>query len=383
MKSIDARIDNAITQTVCRFPYFAPGILSYIIEESREIKTASTNGVRARFNPDWFATKSQEERVFVVLHEWFHTMFRHHLRFKPEYQPARWQRAMDFEVNGALHEVEGLTMPADALYDPQYARLTAEQIYAQLPEEEEEEEQNADPQSGHGEVEPFEGAPDNDGTSDAKAEEERIEQLTMAGLQTGRLQGKLPQALDRLLTELIEPAVDWKSATAEFISTAARNDYTFLRPNSRYAASGFILPSMYSEQLGSLVIVGDTSGSIDRKMLQTIGAEIQATAEELNFEELLVIWVDNKVQSVQRFQKGIDLNLRPKGGGGTSFKPAFKYLEDEAVNVAGLIYLTDGWSNSFAEEPEYPVLWAIIDGDKYFKPPYGRVLQIKYEGAER
>ena len=89
-----------------------------------------------------------------------------------------------------------------------------------------------------------------------------------------------------------------------------------------------------------------------------------------------VMYFDSIIENVQDFESEdlpIDSLLRPKGGGGTDFRPVFRYIEEEGYEPACLVMLTDGYCDSFPSlEPEYPVLW-IVFGNTKFDPPFGEV----------
>ena len=60
--------------------------------------------------------------------------------------------------------------------------------------------------------------------------------------------------------------------------------------------------------------------------------------------------------------------------GGTAFGPTFEGIEKKYPStINGLVYFTDGEPNSSTEgwgtEPEFPVLWALTNGD--IEVPYG------------
>ena len=45
------------------------------------------------------------------------------------------------------------------------------------------------------------------------------------------------------------------------------------------------------------------------------------------------------------------------GRGGTMVSPAFRYVEENELNVDNMVVFTDLGINDFPEEPHYPVLW--------------------------
>jgi predicted metal-dependent peptidase len=49
----------------------------------------------------------------------------------------------------------------------------------------------------------------------------------------------------------------------------------------------------------------------------------------------------------------------PVGGGGTDFRPVFKWIEDNLDECAGLVYLTDGDGYYPQKEGNFPTLWVL------------------------
>ena len=69
-------------------------------------------------------------------------------------------------------------------------------------------------------------------------------------------------------------------------------------------------------------------------------------------------------------------DLKPVGGGGTDFAPVFRAVNQRHADAKAVVYITDGECNSFGEEPACPVLWALTENNRRFKPPFGDVLVI-------
>jgi len=73
----------------------------------------------------------------------------------------------------------------------------------------------------------------------------------------------------------------------------------------------------------------------------------------------------------------LPLQIEPKGGGGTDFRPVFEWVENQGVNPCCLIYLTDLECNRFpAHAPAYSVLW-IQTGNSGYRVPFGEIVQMK------
>lgn len=56
----------------------------------------------------------------------------------------------------------------------------------------------------------------------------------------------------------------------------------------------------------------------------------------------------------------LPLDLEKVRGGGTSFQPVIDWIEQEKIDPACLVYLTD-LQCPMPTEPDYPVLWASVD----------------------
>ena len=73
-------------------------------------------------------------------------------------------------------------------------------------------------------------------------------------------------------------------------------------------------------------------------------------------------WVINEDVIYNSERPFIADKFRLKGGGGTSFVPVFDLLEEDFEKPAVVLYLTDGYGDAPKKEPNYPVIWGIIDG---------------------
>jgi predicted metal-dependent peptidase len=72
----------------------------------------------------------------------------------------------------------------------------------------------------------------------------------------------------------------------------------------------------------------------------------------------------------------LPLELTPEGGGGTDYRPVFEWVEQEGLDPACLVYLTDMECMHFPRcDPEYPVLWARVGGGGN-TPPFGDMIDI-------
>jgi predicted metal-dependent peptidase len=223
-------------------------------------------------------------------------------------------------------------------------------------------------------------APTNDdgsALSDAQREQAMQETKVMVqqALTAAKKAGQLPAGLKRFAEDLLEPKVPWKEVMSRFVDSHSRHDYSWSRPNKRYASAGLLLPSLHSPAYGEIVMGCDTSGSIDQAQLKEVCSEVLGAldcyAERGQSPELTVAWFDHAVytQVVSEAEE-----LQPQGGGGTSFRVVMEWLvQDRDAMPKALIMVTDGYCGDFGEDPGIPVLWVLTRTNREFTPPFGEL----------
>ena len=367
-------------------------------------RTTATDARAIYYNPEYITSLPAGAVEFALAHEALHCALGHFHRRQHRVR-QRWDVACDLAINPLLAG-EGLTPPSDALQLDEYAGMSAEEIYPCLSEDDQRETHDqhlydSDGEEGGGEREPEperEGTPGSTGQNDAKgadgreedglaaapppplsaAESERLEQQWrqhLAGAaQAARLHGELPAALARLVDRLLQPQLPWRTLLAQYLSAIARDDFSYQRPSRREGEA--ILPTLRSHRL-ELVALVDTSGSIDDALLRGFVAELDALKSQLNARVTLNAcdrelatdgpWVSEPWEVLQ-LPDGL------AGGGGTSFKPPFAWVEQAGVQPDLLVYFTDADGPFPAQPPAYPVLW-VVRGPR--PVPWGQRVQYQ------
>jgi predicted metal-dependent peptidase len=189
--------------------------------------------------------------------------------------------------------------------------------------------------------------------------------------------GNLPGALARFANGLVHPKLNPYDILRQFLEMTAKNDYAWNPPNRRYLSLGFYLPSLNSLELPEIVIAVDTSGSISDEDLAQFAAEISGILEAYE-TTINVIYCDTEINGPAEIftREDLPLTLQARGGGGTDFRPPFKWVADQGLTPACLIYLTDLACNRYPLDPGYPVLWAKIGNWSTTPPPFGDVVEI-------
>lgn len=384
------------------------------LKAAPKFDTMATDGKHLYYNPVFVDGLSMNQLMGVIAHEVFHVANLHHTRRKGR-DPKEWNVAADLAANPILVK-EGFELPVGALLDPAYDGKSAEEIYRLREQQKQEQEQ--EPQSGEdqseeqsgdeeqetgagaqgdeegddeGEGSGEEGTPggdpggcgeildaaNDDGSAPSPAELSEIEadeQVKVAqahNLAKQAGQGSTDQ--DRMLGELKQAQQDWKEELRRFILQRDKSDATWNRPNRRFVSQGLCLPSLQADAMGEMVVAIDLSGSVSG-WISEFCAELKAIKEETRPTKLTVIYFADGVTGVDEFTADEDLIVKPRGGGGTDFRPVFKYLEDHDVNPDCVLVLTDLYGPAPTEAPMYPVLWCSTTQEK---EPWGERITLR------
>lgn len=389
MQTIDAltKITKARTSLILSQPFFGSLALRLPVVERLDIKTMATDGRSLFYSPAFVDSLGLPELIGVIAHEVLHCALAHTTR-RGERDHGEWNIACDLAINPVVLDA-GLTLPADVLIDPAFAGLSAEEIHARKfpptppadePDDADDAEQDDGGAAGGGGCGEVLDAPADDGSGPAgEAERASLENewrvATLQAAQQAKAAGELPGAVARLATDLREPRVDWRETLRRFMVSTAKDDFSWSRPNRRFVADGLYLPSRHSEALGEIVVVVDTSGSIDEVALSRFAAEINSICEDAPPARLHVVYADAAVAATETYEPAdFPITLKAVGGGGTDFGPAFRWVEANDIEPACLIYLTDLYGPMPQAEPPYPVLWISTGADK---AAWGEVVKLE------
>ena len=352
-------------------PFFA--VLTFKAEylEDKSIPTTATNGKVIRYNPDYIDSITLDQTIGVLCANVMSHALYHNTRRKGR-DPIKWSYACGYATHPIILETKrkgnkNMELPDGALVHKDFENMAADEIFNKLP----------DPPVGFVPMVQV-----NDSQARTQSEVDQIEaemrqDLAQAAVMAKQA-GKLPAHLERLIEELLAPKIPWKEVLQRFLCQVVQNDYTWAKPNKRYIHMNLYLPALESSETGEIVLVVDTSGSIGTEELNQVAAEIQEIAAtfKIGFK---IIYVDADVAGVQEVEPDEDLVLKPQGGGGTHFSPAFIWLEEQGIEPCALVYFTDGYCDDFPQAPHYPTLWIIDNAykGKSFLPPFGEVLHIE------
>lgn len=356
----EVKLKKAKIQLLMEQPFFASLVLRLKYEADTKTKTAITDGKTVWYNPEYIDGLNIDELKGVLVHEVMHISMLHHTRRKHR-ENTKWNHATDYAINPIIKQ-SGLTLPENAIIDYAYAGKSAESIYELLPTT------NNENDGGTGDV------TDPPAGTNLQQEEADVKQALAQAAMIAEKRGAMPGHLKRLVDEIIQPKVNWKEVLNRFLTEVTKNDYSWKKPSPRFLHCNLYLPTLESDGNGDIILIVDTSGSINHVTINQFAAEVADIASTFKIP-LKILYVDAELQYIQDIDPDDPIKLEPLGGGGTDFRPGFTYINDNDLTPKAIVYLTDGCCHLFPDSPDFPVLWAQI-GEYSFNPPFGEVISI-------
>lgn len=369
MTPIEKAITKARINLITQQPFFGSLIMRLPMVVDNNQPSMCTDGRTIRYNETFAAGLSPDELCGVLAHEVMHPALGHHAR-RGDRDPQNWNRAADYAINPLLRAA-GLTLPADALDDPAYHGMSAEEIYGKLPP--------PPPGGGGGGFGEVVDGTDEDGDPASPAELEQSAQdwkiAAQAVESACKRQGNMPAGVQRALDLAKQATVDWKSVLRRFIVQQLPAEVSWSRANRRFVGQGLYLPGIRKENMGGFCVFIDTSGSIDQNQLAEFGAEVSAMVAECRPAWVEIGYADAKLHNIRRFGPGDPLVFEAAGGGGTDFRPAFEHVAKLDEQPAAVLYLTDMYGYFPSQEPDVPTLW--VSNSTIDTAPFGEVVRMR------
>ena len=425
MPDIEKKLVSARTRLILDKPFLGALVLRLPMMEGDPswCNTTFSDGKTLYYNAKYINSLDIDQTQFALSHEALHCALSHFYR-RGHRIKTRWDLACDYAVNPLLIN-DGLKPTPDAAYLEEYKGMTAEEIYPCLDDEDDEEDEqeqdsdtgdnedlenkhqddagNDDPErepeqddrpDSEKEPEPddrSEGAGNNQHENESNAGSAAAEPQPMSGqqqedlntqwqqrlataAQTAHQRGQLGGEMARMVDFLLQPRLPWRMLLQRYMSMTARDDYSYSRPSSR-RGNPAVFPRLRSSET-SVVVVIDTSGSISEEEIGEFISEIDAIKSYVR-ARITLLTCDSELNHGcpwyfdpwDDFSRDIEIH----GGGGTSFRPPFEWIENQDRAPDLLVYFTDARGIFPPAEPMYPVLW-LVKGQAAV--PFGQRVQL-------
>jgi predicted metal-dependent peptidase len=370
LKTFQRQVSAVIIRLRMRSPFFATLALFARVIPAPEYGTAATDGRDIFIAPAFWRGLTFEERLGLLAHEVLHAALLHVPR-RGQRDPLIWNLAADIVVNGAILAQEGFALPEGHVRNQQLEHLSVEEIYHQL---------QAQPNLRTFLQLLFAdllASPGEELSPDAYAQ---LEQYWQQALQQARAlaevlnQGTVPAGLLRDIAQLSPSVLDWRAYLWRFL---VQTPVDFQGFDRRFIGQGLYLDTLAGEKLRVFIAV-DTSGSISGKAMSQFLGEVQAILGAYPHLEATLYYADAACYGPYELTADSELP-RPKGGGGTDFRPFFRTIETEASDFLDgvCVYLTDGMGMFPPEAPRLPVLWVLTAGGIGLeRVPFGEAVRL-------
>ena len=371
---IKSKID--LNKTHAFFSYI---LLNMQIEKTEHTDKIPTMAVNAYgdlwWNKSFIDGLNADELKFCLAHEVGHVAT---LTFQREKQRDHtiWNIATDLIINFMLTE-EGFTAPKGVLVPNHCGVYTftsgktnkpididlndknAEQVYDELMKHakiikvmvEADGEGNFKGQVGKH----IKGDKDDNGKSQGKgnspssiqANENNWKRKAVEASTQAKMRGQLSETMERMVSNLLEPVIDWRNKLFAYITNDLPVDYTMRFPSRRSIATGFYAPTVIKESL-DLIVGVDVSGSISIEEYTEFMSEVIGIVNSYRQVKIRVIaWastVDERddIEINNDTQEDI-ITHKFYNSGGTTLSCLTDYIIKKEYTTKLLVVLTDGY----------------------------------------
>jgi len=394
----DDQLHIAYALMLRKAPFFASLLLGRLaVVPTRSIPApAATDEFSVFIHPDLFFAYTPQQMAFILAHEVMHCVWKHcslaqkfqmagevvvHGLAPMKYSHELMNIATDLVINALLIDAKVGEFSKQWLFDPQYSAKGEEScvdVYAKLYKK------NGGPGGGSDRFDAHMAPGEGSGKTAGDRNEADWNVAVAAAAATAKRQGALPAGIERLVGEIMNPKVSWQDHIRATMARRVGNDgYDWRRADRRLISrdAPIFFAAASGNSCGTIVLGVDTSGSIGDAELTAYFAEMRGIIEDMNPQQLYVIFCDAKVQRVDIIEDVGDLeHLRAKGapgGGGTAFEPVFREVDKLGIEPDALVYLTDMCGSFPSREPSYPVIWAATTTQK---PPFGDYVHVQVGG---
>jgi len=416
------KIDKEITRIKVIKKNFILGMLFYYLAnedwDNEEVDIAAVSPAEGKKFNLRVNTKNIEKMdfdadqvQFVAAHELGHLFLMHFARlegfkrifskYNKEFDMRIVNIAVDYAVNGALHNFFGFTFPknfdyitlndlvkntpADSnvgagkthkitlFFDPDLNK-TAEEILeillTKLPVNNEGDSNNNNPDGDNSDGDCKSGKGNNknrnrkgsplDNVSDKIKEHsftndketiEKMGNIVKEIISQAKTAGVNPGNYEEYITKLVSKK-DWKLALIYELKSGI-SSITY--PNKRYfgISKKFIMPRFKHNNIAEVNIVLDVSGSIsDKEISYFLGEAWKLVSKHFKIN---IITHDAEITGIYKNIKEQDLNkFKVTGRGGTDFRPVIKYIKQNKLK--NVIWFTDCCGNWGEENPDTNVI---------------------------
>jgi predicted metal-dependent peptidase len=365
--------------------------------------TAGTDGRHFFYNTKFIDSLTPKETEFLFGHEVLHNVFEHMLVRIGDRDPQLWNIAADYAVNQILKDSNIGDMPKGkkgenkGFQDDKYKDWASERIYDDLfktakkngkkfleklgelmDDHQEWGEGEGEGKGGDKANTPGKGKPIYTKEELKKIRDEVKEAMVSAAQSTGA--SNLPGALQRLVSDLTEPKMDWREILQQQIMSTIKSDYTWMRPSRKSWHTSAILPGQANDEMIDICLALDASGSISDEQCREFLTEVKNIMDQYKDFRIHLWSFDTEVFNPVVFTPDNSeelLDYQLGSGGGTEFECNWDYMKEQGIEPKKFVMFTDGWPfNSWGDEHYCDTIFLINNPyERNIEAPWGMTVQ--------
>jgi len=382
---IPKRLQAALFRVRADHPFFGALALFAEFRMTDTVDTAATDGRALWFNPAFIEKLSVPSLCGLLVHELLHAALQHVSRCGVR-DSLLWNVAADVVVNGMIRTGTAYGLPAGAVEDAKLAHLSVEEIYEQYASHRQPPGKlllvDLIPSPGLAER----GAPGAGGVLAVERNRALQSHWRAAMQQASAVARRINKGFGRQGLDGVREyecagssQLSWKELLWQFMVVTP---FDFGGFDRRHIHRKLYLEEMTGESVEVAICI-DTSGSIDGPVLGEMMAEVQGILDAYPQIRGHLFFADATLYGPHEFS--VDALLpAAKGGGGTDFRPFFRWLEKHTREGAEpmAIYFTDGYGQFPPATCSARTLWVVIDGGLETSGfPFGEVARMGVSSA--
>jgi len=395
MEIQNKKITRAKVQLQQEKPFFAYLIMNMKFKEDKKVETIGVDRLgNCYYNPKFIEELSEDNLKGILAHEVLHLVLEH-LQRSENLKHTLYNISADLCVNDLLltngfkldsrglipnyHEYTFNNSDGKEITIENIDKKTANQVYEELLKALKDDKKAQDGEDNKRFDEHIENGDKPLTPQQQQQIKGKWKKAVSEASAYARDKGNLPDGLGLFIDGLLNEKVNWKSLLYKYLTKTIPHDYSYSRPSKRSFSTGVYLPIMRKESV-EIVVSLDTSGSIQGQELRDFMSEINGIAKSFNNLTMKLIVCDSEIKDVYTIGNG-DSNeiekLRIRGGGGTSHKPVYDYINKNLPNTKLLVNFTDGYTDLDELDETINTLWVICKNGVSEKDiPFGEVIKL-------
>jgi len=395
MSNIVEKLTTARVGLLLKAPFFGNmATRMRLVEADDWCPTAATNGRDFYYSTKFVEKLSEKKLEFLFAHEICHAIFDHFGRVGSRDRMLS-NIAQDYAVNQILvdERIGEKITEVKICYDSKYRGMSWEEIYDELWEKAEKIpmdellKQLGDVLDEHIKEGDGQGEGQGNRPTISKEEAQAIkDEIKQAMIQSAAAAGagRVPAGIQRMIKDLTEPKMDWRSLVRQEIQSIVRNDYSFQKVNRKSMHSGAVLPGMKEATTIDVAIGMDMSGSIGNDDAKVFLSEIKGIMDQYEDFKINIWCFDTEIYNHQEISHDNSedlLDYEPQGGGGTDFEANFNWMKDQGIQPKKFIMFTDGYPCGSWGDEDYCDTIFVVKGNEQAQAPFGQTVIYERETA--